>query len=195
MKIFFFIQNQRGNNLKTILLISSIGLFLAACGNQTAVNSNAVTVVNSTNPNAAVNAKENSANAATPANTASPANTNKTAETNTAKPADNNPQRVSFSKGQSFTTENLTLAPGASKQFIVGAKKGQFLVVEPDSNNPTPDELKVTLLTKGKATIGDLSEFLSATLNADGDYVFEVKNVSKKEIKTPLRVQIDDGPQ
>jgi hypothetical protein len=86
----------------------------------------------------------------------------------------------------------LTLAPGASKQFVVGAKKGQFMVVEPDGNQPTPAELKIILSTKGKAEIGDLSEFLSASLN---DYVFEVKNVSEKEIKTPRRVQIDDGPQ
>ena len=97
-------------------------------------------------------------------------------------------------KGATQADQSITLAPGASQQFVVGAKKGQFLTVDPNDGRISPSDLKITLVTMG-ATKGDLSEFLSATLNADGDYVFEVKNTSKKAITMPLHIQIDDGPR
>lgn len=179
---------------KIIIFTVSLFVLMTGCGGTSPVtNSTNNTVAN--NGNATANVNANSANTNVSTNTNSNANSaNKNTNANTAKPADNSPKRVAFKAGETHANENLTLAAGESKKFVIGAKKGQFLVVEPDANKPTPEELKVTVI-KGKVEKGDLSPFLSATLDADGDYVFEVKNLTKKELKLLLRVQIDDGPQ
>ncbi len=147
--------------------------------------------VNIANTNAANTAANTNANAV--ANIAN-ASVNTNVNANAVKPAAIGPTRIVFVKGGTSADQSITLVAGAAKQFVVGAKKGQFLVVEPSSDKLSPSDLKITFVTKGKTTAGDLSEFLSATLNADGDYIFEVKNTSKKEITVPLHIQIDDGP-
>lgn len=105
-----------------------------------------------------------------------------------AKPeTDNSPQRIAFNKGANWGTANVTLAAGATRRFVVSAKNRQTMVVEVSSK-----EIAVNLI-KGKAhTIEDFG-YLNAELEANGDYVFEVKNTTKKEIKTLVKVTIEVG--
>lgn len=169
--------------MKKIIFLTAISVFLSAC-------SGASTNVANTNANANTNTNPVKPVVATPA--VAPA-TPATA-TPVVAPKSTGPKRISFGSGKAAADENVTLAAGATMEFVVAAKKGQFLVVEPNGAKIAPADLKVTV-KKGKIDLGDLSEFLSGTLATDGDYVFEVKNTSKKELKFPLHIQIDDGPQ
>lgn len=82
---------------------------------------------------------------------------------------------------------NVTLATGAAQKFIVGAKSGQTMTVETSSKETSIN------LTKGKAETTEDFGFLNAELTANGDYVFEVRNGTKKEIKTSVKVTIEGG--
>ncbi len=181
--------------MKKLIILSLSALSLIACGGSGFVdtNKNATPNVAPNAPNVNRESPGNTANSNAAANTAE--NVNKTANANTPKTAASNPERVVFPPGKTFVNQPLVIAPGDSKEFVVGAKKGQFLIVEPESSKPSPSEAKIALITKGKAEVTDLSAFLSAVLNADGDYVFEVKNLTKQELKMIMHVQIDKGPQ
>lgn len=48
-------------------------------------------------------------------------------------------------------------------------------------------------LVKGKAQTTEDFGYLNAELQANGDYIFEVKNSTKKEIKTSVKVTIEGG--
>ena len=156
-------------------------MLLAACGMMGGTN---ITVNANTASNSNTAANSNSAANVVPANAASNANSN--ANANAAK-TDSGPKRISFSKGADWASENITLAAGQSKQFVVGATDGQWLDVESSS----PD---VKLLMVSKKNVGVESEgaTLSAALGAKGDYIFEVRNPGSKEIKTSIKVQIRD---
>ena len=165
--------------MNKLLLIGLTGLFLTACGGNAAVNSN-VSQANAANTANAVNVVN--ANAAQPT-----ANVNKTENTNAAKPADNGPKRVSFGKGQTTSAENMVLAPGESKKFVIGAKKGQVLSIDSSAH-----EAKITLLTKGKDSDSNTEDgHFDTTLTGDGDFIFEVSNPTKKEFKTSVNIAID----
>lgn len=153
--------------------------FLAACAEKSESNSD---VTNSTV--VATSAAGSPANA-TATNTA---NANKLLNSNTVvKPAENSPQRIAFSKGADWGATNVTLAPGAARRFIVGAKNGQTMNVEVSSKDTSVN------LIKGKAETTEDFGFLTAELQSNGDYVFEVKNPTKKEIKTSVKVTIVGG--
>jgi len=130
-----------------------------------------------------------------PANTPGTANTsnsnantaNANANASTPKPVDNSPKRISFGKGQTTGSENVMLAPGESKKFVVGVAEGQFLSIESSAKEAT-----ISILTKGKTT--DVSEedgFYSATTTAKGDILFQITNGTKKPFKSSIRVSID----
>ncbi|MBS1792656.1 MAG: hypothetical protein JSS81_02310 [Acidobacteria bacterium] len=104
-----------------------------------------------------------------------------------AKPADNAPKRIVFNKGANWGAANVTLAPGASQRFVVGAKSGQTMDVEASSR-----EVSINLV-KGKAGTTEDFGYLNADLLANGDYVFEVRNSTKKEIKTSIKVTIENA--
>lgn len=105
----------------------------------------------------------------------------------TTKPVNNSPKRITFNKGANWGAVNITLASGAAQKFIVGAKSGQTMTVETSSK-----EISVNL-TKGKAETTEDFGFLNAELQANGEYVFEVRNGTKKEIKTSVKVTIEGG--
>jgi hypothetical protein len=182
---------------KKLLFIGAIALFAMACGGNTAtVNTNTNAPVNVTNTttntttNATVNAPTNVANTTNTTNTANPnnvANANKSANTTAAKPAQNTPKRVSFAAGKSEGKESLSLTAGESKQFVVGAKSGQIFMVDTDSK-----DIEITMI-KGKdsAQMKEPGHY-DSTLIADGDFVFQVKNTSKKEVKTSMNVIISN---
>ncbi|MBX7174399.1 MAG: hypothetical protein K1X72_25730 [Pyrinomonadaceae bacterium] len=161
---------------KKLFLLGLISSFLMACGAKVETNSNnsnaASGPANATNPAANTNANtpnSNTANAAT-------------------KPAeDNSPKRISFSKGANWGTANVTLAPNAMQLFVISAKSGQTMDVESSSKDVAIN------LRKGKAETTEDFGFLNAELQSNGDFVFEVKNTSKKEVKTSIKVTIEGG--
>lgn len=162
------------SKLLKIVTIGTLSLAFFGCKPETA-NSNAN--ANSTAGGAAANTNTNAnVNANMIAN----------ADANT-KPADNLPKRISFNKGANWGAANITLAPGASQKFVVGAKSGQTMDVEVSSKDTSVN------LIKGKAQTTEDFGFLTAELKANGDYVFEVKNPTKKEIKTSVKVTIEGG--
>jgi hypothetical protein len=164
---------------KKIFIIGLIGSFLMACGGNSATN------VNNANVNANLVSGGNAGNVAN-------ANVNSNANSNTAnvvaKPVvDNSPKRISFGKGANWGTSNVTLAPNATQLFVVGAKSGQTMDVEASSKDVAIN------LRKGKAQTTEDFGYLNAELQANGDYVFEVKNTTKKEVKASIKVTIEGG--
>jgi hypothetical protein len=177
--------------MKKLLFTVSIGLFAAACGrNTTSVSPNANTNANVANvaTNVLTNAANtaNTANVANVANTTNAANANKPVNTTAAKPAPSGPKRVAFAAGKSEGNESLALKAGESKQFVVGAKSGQIFMVDADSK-----DLEITMV-KGKdsAQMKEPGHY-DSTLTADGDFIFQVKNTSKKDVKSSVKVIID----
>lgn len=176
--------------MKRILFIGSIGLFAMACGGTPAPTNTANTNSTNTTANAAntvTNAPANNANVANTANTSNTTNANKTANATAAKPATSGPKRVSFAAGKSEGTESVSLAAGESKQFIFGAKSGQIFMVDADSK-----DLEITMVKGKVATDATLIEpgHYDTTLLGNGDFVFQVKNTSKKEVKSSIKIII-----
>lgn len=161
--------------LKILLTIIALTICLTACGDKTATNTNTnATSAGSPANNANVNANTN-------ANTIQAKNT---IPVSNSKPVDNSPKRISFNKGANWGAVNITLAAGEAQKFVVSAKNGQTMDVEASSK-----ETSINLI-KGKAETTEDFGFLTAELKADGEYVFEVRNGTKKEIKTSIKVTI-----
>lgn len=161
---------------KFLLLTAFFVIFLNGCTSQSQPdNQNAASGAAATaNNNTAPTDSKNTTNAA-----ASPAPSQ--------KPADSSPKRIAFNKGANWGAVNITLGAGEAQKFIIGAKSGQTMEVEVSSK-----ETSVNLL-KGKAETTEDFGFLNAELQSNGDYVFEVKNSGKKEVKTSVKVTITGG--
>ncbi|MBX7055522.1 MAG: hypothetical protein K1X36_11240 [Pyrinomonadaceae bacterium] len=155
--------------LLTISAAASVALF-GACS--------------ATKPNAAAGNSSNTA-ASTPAPTPAPAASAAALNTNANIVTDAGPQRISFAKGANWGTTNVSLAPGTAKKFVVAAKSGQTMDVEVSSK-----EISVNLI-KGKADTTEDFGYLNAELKSNGDYVFEVRNSTKKDVKASVKVTID----
>ena len=162
--------------LKTGIFFCITALFLMACSGNEVSNSN------NNSSNNSVASGGNNANFITNSN-ANTANSN----TNIAAKTDNSPKRISFSKGANWGTSNVILAPGATQLFVVSAKTGQTMDVESSSK-----EVAINL-RKGKAQTTEDFGYLNAELEGNGDFVFEIKNTSKKEVKTSIKVTIEGG--
>lgn len=158
--------------LKILSTIIALTIFLTACGDKTATNTNANTNNTSAGSPAATIVN---ANANQPKNTTPVAN---------SKSVDSSPKRISFNKGANWGAVNITLAPGEAQKFVVSAKSGQSMDVEASSK-----ETSINLI-KGKAETTEDFGFLTAVLLSNGDYIFEVRNGTKKEIKTSVKVTI-----
>jgi hypothetical protein len=160
--------------IKKLAFISFAGFSLMACGGNVApVNTN--TTANTTNV----------ANVANTTNTAN-ISANKPANTTAAKPAPSGPKRISFSKGSTNAIENFELEVGESKQFVIGAAKGQDLTIG------NGGDVKIRMLTKGKIVdeTNDSTSY-NGTTTAGGDFVFEVTNTAKKKNKSSVNVFIE----
>lgn len=163
---------------KKLFIIGLISSSLMACTAKVETNSNSNLV--SGNANSA-----NTTNTATNANITTPVSNNANVAT---KPAvDNSPKRISFGKGANWGTANVILAPNATQLFVISAKSGQMMDVESSSKDVAIN------LRKGKAQTTEDFGYLNAELQSNGDYVFEVKNTSKKEVKTSIKVTIEGG--
>lgn len=170
-----------------IILTIAIVTFAACSSTQPAAN-------NASNSNAPANKSNTAAPAAetTPASNANAnSNANKSADLS-AKTDESGPKRVMFAKGTTESTEMVTLAPGATKQFILGATGAQTLFITPGN-----DQLTFRIV---RGIAGELIKADDGTYNAEtkgnngvkGDIVFEVKNPTKSEIKTKLVIAIED---
>lgn len=165
--------------MKKTLLIGLTALFLISCGNSPETN----TALANANSNPIASGESN----VTPANTNVSVNSNVNVNTNAANKAiDNTPKRVSFTKGANWGSVNVTLAPNAAQLFVVSAKSGQIMEVESSSKDIAIN------LRKGKAETTEDFGFLNAELRSNGDFVFEVKNTTKKEVKSSIKVTIND---
>lgn len=183
---------------KKLLFIGSISLLAMACGgnvptpNTNTANANVAvnSVANTTNVNIENNANTaNTTNTANTANKPAAVNANKPTNTTAAKPAESGPKRISFAAGKSEGKESVSLKAGELKQFVVGAKSGQIFMVDTDSKN-----LEITMVKGKVATDATLIEpgHYDTTLLGDGDFVFQVKNTSKTEVKTSMSVVISN---
>ena len=169
--------------MRKLLFIGLISVCLTACGGSVTVNP---TANNTTNVNTTV---ANTNTNVTPKNTA---NTNAPANATAVKSAETGPKRVAFTKGKTAATENITLAPGATAQFVLGATGAQNLFVTPGSKELTFKMLKGIGGEFVKADDGTYSAETKGNNAAKGDIVFEVKNSTSKEIKTMLKISIED---
>lgn len=162
---------QRRIYLKNILFLSAISVFFAACGGA------ASNAVNNTNSMANANKPASASPAAAPA---APAATTPVAP---AKPA--GPKRIAFKKGEYSGGEDLTLAPGASATFVVGADNDQKLYIESSEKS---GKIKIT---GGK--VGELSNeggYYDGITQAKGDVTFTITNPGKAAMKTKLSVTL-----
>ena len=171
--------------MKKIVGISLASLLIISCGGNNSTNTNA-TASPKTNGNVANNAVNTNTTSANTTNT-NTANANKPVNATATKPAESGPKRIAFGAGKSESTENLTLAAGESKQFVIGAKTAQILMIDAESI-----DAKISLI-KGKvakeATLEEPGHY-DTTLLENGDFVFEVKNTSKSELKTSIKIII-----
>lgn len=161
---------------KRIFILCVASAFLLACVESPANNGTPAS-------NAPADAASDSP-AVTQSNTA---NIEAAAET-VKVPAVETPKRISFSKGANWSSVNITLSPKTEQAFVVTAKAGQTMSVESSSK-----ELIINL-NKGKAETTEDIGFLNAELLANGEYVFEVRNNGKKEIKSSIKVTIEEPP-
>lgn len=164
--------------MKKILFIGSIGLFAMACGGSPAPTANS-NVANAVNTPAT-----NTANVAT--------NANKPSNATAAKPAESGPTRISFKKGEIGSTQNISLAAGASVRFILGVTGAQNLFITPASKDLT---FKIIKGTDGQLMKGEDGMYMVETKGNNAqksEIVFEVKNATAKEIKSSIKVEVED---
>ena len=150
-----------------------ISLFLTACG---ATSNNPATSPN-TNTSANTNATANKANA-TAAAPASPA------KAAAPKPA-GGAKRIEFKKGEFSGGEDLTLAPGASASFVIGAGNDQKVYIE---SSDTSGSIKTK---SGKvAELSNEKGYFDGITQSKGDITFTVTNPGKTEMKTKLSITL-----
>jgi hypothetical protein len=94
-------------------------------------------------------------------------------------------KRIAFKKGEFGTTFVLRMSADEEiKRYVIGAAKGQTLVV-----TKTSTVAEVTL-KRGNANVLEEDSSLVAKLNETGDFVFEIGNFSNKNLKFSVTVTI-----
>ncbi len=173
--------------MKNLIILALATLAFAACSStQPAANNASNTTAPANKSNASAPA------AATPASNANAnSNANKSADL-AAKTEDSAPKRIMFAKGTVESVETVTLAPGATKQFILGATGAQTLFITPGSDQLTFRIVRGIAGELIKADDGTYSAETKGNNGVKGDIVFEVKNPTKTEIKSKLTIAIED---
>ncbi|MDX2220671.1 MAG: hypothetical protein SF172_16755 [Burkholderiales bacterium] len=105
----------------------------------------------------------------------------------TAKLQPRPPTRITPKAGEAQSTVQVSLKAGEAAQFVIRGKIGQILMIDADSK-----DLEIKMV-KGKDA-AQMSEpgHYDSTLVANGDFVFQVKNTAKGEVKAALNVLISD---
>jgi len=176
--------NQKKDMLKNLLFIISIGFLAMACGGNTAT-----TNTNATITNTSANSPVNTPKAADNSNTM---NANKPVANTPAKPVASGPTRISFKKGETGSTQTISLAPGASVQFILGVTGAQTLFITPGSKDLVFKIVKGTDGQFVKADDGIYSVETKGNNATKSEIIFEVKNTTTKEIKSSIKVEVED---
>lgn len=170
--------------MKKLIFIGLVSLFAMACGGTPSASNTANTNTTNTVANVAnntTNAPTSNSNVSNTANSAA----NKPVNAIAVKPAQSSPKRVTFAAGKSQGTESVSIGAGESKQFVFGAKTGQILMVEAESK-----DLEITLV-KGKDSAQKKEPgYYDSTLLGNGDFVIQVKNPTKKEVKSTVSILI-----
>lgn len=172
---------------KHLLFVGAAGLFAIACGGNTAtVNTNSNTKIVSTN------VSSNTVNTANNLGNTNAGNTNADKADTTTKPETSGPTRISFKRGETGSTQAISLAPGASVQFILGVTGAQTLFVTPASKDLVFKIVKGTDSQFIKADDGVYSAETKGDNVTKSEIVFEVKNPTTKEIKSSIKVEVED---
>ncbi len=94
--------------------------------------------------------------------------------------------RIRFEKGKTAATFKLKItADEEIKRFVVGAGSGQTLTVSQTNSESTIS------LRQGEAEILDEGERLVARLKATGDYLFEIRNYTDRDLEFIVTVRIE----
>lgn len=112
----------------------------------------------------------------------------------TTIPANSGPKRISTTQAASGVKEVVTLAPGASAQFVTNAMGTQYIVVNPDSKDLSCKRIKgiSSEFTKSASDAGYTAE-IEGNSETKGDVFFEVKNNSTKAIQTKVFIIVQDA--
>ncbi len=96
-------------------------------------------------------------------------------------------KRITFAKGKFGKTFMLKMSGDEQiKRFVIGAAKGQTLVVTKDNS------VAKLRLWKGDAKVLEEETSLVAKLNKTGDYIFEISNFSDRSLEFEVTVLIKD---
>lgn len=96
--------------------------------------------------------------------------------------------RIAFTKGTSMSKFAVKIPNGEIKRYVVGAKKGQRLVV---STNVKPAADVSYRLVRGDGVEEQSADGIIVKLNQNGDYVFELSNSSEKDLNILVKVEIN----
>lgn len=93
--------------------------------------------------------------------------------------------RVQFEKGKSMAIIPLKLEKYDRKRFVVGAKKGQTLLVS------SPAKGIGFNLFRGEGDVENTENGMIVKLKETGDFVFEVENNNENEVSFSITVEIN----
>lgn len=97
-------------------------------------------------------------------------------------------KRIAFEKGTSMAVFSLTVPTGEIQRYVVGARKGQTLLI---SSNAKPATNISYRLVRGDGSETELPNGLSVKLNENGDYLFELSNNTEKDLTISVKVAIN----
>ena len=182
------------NTFVKLLLISTAAASFVACttdnqpttNNQTRANSaNTTTSTNTVNANTATNKTATNSAATNTINTNTATNSNANTNTNANSTSLGNVTRISFAKGATSGTTNVSLPPNSVKQFAVEANYGQKIKVSTGSKDAV-----VKLISGTDRQIESAGGGLILEVQTSGDVIFEVRNSTAQEIKTTVRAEV-----
>jgi hypothetical protein len=93
--------------------------------------------------------------------------------------------RVSFKKGTSLSTFPIKIEKYDRKRFVVGAKKGQTLLVSSAAKGISSN------LFTGEGDVENTEIGMIVKLKENGDFVFEVVNDNENDVNISITVEID----
>lgn len=97
-------------------------------------------------------------------------------------------ERISFKKGSTMSIFRVRLEKHDRKRFVVGARKGQTLLV---SSGIEPANSLSYDLRKGDGAVETTESGMIVKLNANGDYVVEIANNTDRDLEFSVTIEIN----